>query len=167
MNLPWREEILKSLLNCSVIGFHIFESNQNFLSVAKNLLNVDFSSTLQGDIVLSYLGRKLIIRVNNITPEPDLIKNIIEDNDFKIKYNELKNINKDKFVFVSIDCVQFLITIKQKLEGFKRFIEDLGENKNKIIYYEYINIDSDELDKNGNFILSKEQETLINDIINF
>ena len=167
MNLPWREEILKSLLNCSVIGFHIFESNQNFLSVAKNLLNVDFSSTLQGDIVLSYLGRKLIIRVNNITPEPDLIKNIIEDNEFKIKYNELKNINKDKFVFVSIDCVQFLITIKQKLEGLKRFIEDLGENKNKIIYYEYINIDSDELDKNGNFILSKEKEILINDIINF
>ena len=167
VSFPWREEILKSLLNCSVIGFHIFESNRNFLTAAKVLLNVDYISTLQGDIVLSYLGRKVFMRVMNITAEPDLIKNIIKKELFKKKYNEFKEMNKGKLIFVSLDDIQFSITIKQKLEGFKRFIEDLGENKNKIIYYEYINIDSDELDKNGNFILSKEQETLINDIINF
>jgi trehalose 6-phosphate synthase/phosphatase len=167
MQLPFREEILKSLLNCSVIGFHIFESNRNFLTAAKVLLNVDYSSTLQGDIVLSYLGRKLIVRVSNISPEPDLIKHVIEKEKFKKLYNELKEVNQDKFVFVSMDGIQFLITIIQKLEGLKRFIEDLGENKNKIIYYQYIYIDSEELDQNNNFILSKDEENLINQIKKF
>ena len=165
MSFPWREEILKSLLNCSVIGFNIFESNRNFLTAAKVLLNVDYISTLQGDIVLSYLGRKLFMRVINITAEPDLIKKFIKKESFKKKYNEFKEMNKGKFVFVSLDDIQFIITIKQKLEGFKRFIEDLGENKNKIIYYQYIFIDSNEYSKNENSIL--EQENLINEIKKF
>ena len=167
MSFPWREEILKSLLNCSVIGFHIFESNRNFLTAAKVLLNVDYISTLQGDIVLSYLGRKLFMRVMNISAEPDLIKKFIKKELFKKKYNEFKEMNKGKFVFVSLDDIQYLITIKQKLEGFKRFIEDLGDNKNKIIYYQYIYIDSNEYNKNENSILSKEQENLINEIKKF
>jgi trehalose 6-phosphate synthase/phosphatase len=167
MSFPWREEILKSLLNCSVIGFNVFESNRNFLTAAKVLLNVDYISTLQGDIVLSYLGRKLFMRVINITAEPDLIKKFIKKESFKKKYNEFKEMNKGKFVFVSLDDIQYLITIKQKLEGFKRFIEDLGDNKNKIIYYQYIYIDSNENNKNENSILSKEQENLINEIKKF
>ena len=167
MSFPWREEILKSLLNCSVIGFHIFESNRNFLTAAKVLLNVDYISTLQGDIVLSYLGRKVFMRVMNITAEPDLIKNIIKKELFKKKYNEFKEMNKGKLIFVSLDDIQFSITIKQKLEGFKRFIEDLGENKNKIIYYQYIYFDSNEYNKNENSILSKEQENIINEIKKF
>ena len=165
--IPWREEIMKSILNCSVIGFHSFESNRNFLNAAKILLNVDYKSTLQADIVLSYLGRKLFIRVNNITPEPELIKNVIEKEEFKTLYNQLKNKNKNKIVFVSIDSIQFLITIKYKLEGFRRFIEDLNENRDKIIYYQYIKLNSDDFDENGEFIITKEQKKIIDEIKNF
>lgn len=36
--LPWREEILKSLLACDVIGFHIPRYVNNFVSAARSLL---------------------------------------------------------------------------------------------------------------------------------
>ena len=71
-NLVCREEIMKSIMNCSVIGFHTFNSCRNFLSNAKTILGVEYESTLQGDFAISYFGRKVIIRVKNITPDfPD------------------------------------------------------------------------------------------------
>ncbi|MEM0898352.1 MAG: glucosylglycerol-phosphate synthase [Pseudomonadota bacterium] len=39
--LPWRKEIVESLLACDVIGFHIPRYAANFLSVARSLFDVD------------------------------------------------------------------------------------------------------------------------------
>ncbi|MBV0911148.1 glucosylglycerol-phosphate synthase [Anianabacter salinae] len=39
--LPWRREIVESLLACDVVGFHIPRYADNFVSVARSLLEVD------------------------------------------------------------------------------------------------------------------------------
>ncbi|ANB36749.1 trehalose-6-phosphate synthase [Rhodovulum sulfidophilum] len=39
--LPWRKEILQSLLACDVVGFHIPRYVSNFVSAARNLLDVE------------------------------------------------------------------------------------------------------------------------------
>ena len=39
--LPWRREILESLLACDVVGFHIPRYANNFVSAARSLLEVD------------------------------------------------------------------------------------------------------------------------------
>ena len=163
--LPYREEILKSLMNCSVIGFHTYFSSSNFIRTAKVVLSVDCASTLQGDIAISYLGRKLIIRVANITPEPSVIKQELDSDEFKLKYSEIKGKNKTKFVFVSVDNIQFLSTIGLKLEGYKRFLQYLGkENAGKVVFIEYIRMGSDDIGRDKRIILSKEQSELLQKI---
>ncbi len=39
--LPWRKEIVESLLACDVVGFHIPRYASNFVSVARSLFDVD------------------------------------------------------------------------------------------------------------------------------
>ena len=56
--IPFREEIIKSLLNCSVIGFHTFDHSRNFLKTSKRLLSVDYESTISGDLAVNYYGKK-------------------------------------------------------------------------------------------------------------
>lgn len=42
--LPWRREIVRSLLACDEVGFHIPRYAANFVSVARSLFDVDVSS---------------------------------------------------------------------------------------------------------------------------
>jgi trehalose-6-phosphate synthase len=39
--LPWRKEIVRSLLVCDDVGFHILRYAANFVSVARSLFDVD------------------------------------------------------------------------------------------------------------------------------
>src|SRR5690606_20056818 len=39
--LPWRKEIIESLLARDVVGFHIARYASNFVSVARSLMDVD------------------------------------------------------------------------------------------------------------------------------
>ncbi|KQB96475.1 glucosylglycerol-phosphate synthase [Loktanella sp. 1ANDIMAR09] len=45
--LPWRKEIVKSLLACDDIGFHIPRYASNFVSVASSLFDVDVTTRTQ------------------------------------------------------------------------------------------------------------------------
>ena len=125
---PFREEILKSMLNCSLIGFHTFDSSRNFLYSCKRLLLINYESNINGDLTLSYFGRNVIIRVKHVSSEPDLIKNEIQKKEFLDFFKELKNKFEGKYVFVSVDNLMFLAGVRHKLEGYRRFLRDLGEN---------------------------------------
>jgi len=82
-----------------------------------------------------------MIRVKNVTPEIDLLKEDIENEEFKNYYNEIKNKYNDKCVFVSVDNLKFLPSIKNKLEGYKKFLSDFSENEENLkknVYLIYI-----------------------------
>ena len=157
-NLVCREEIMKSIMNCSVIGFHTFNSCRNFLSNAKTILGVEYESTLQGDFAISYFGRKVIIRVKNITPDLELIKDDYNSKLFQSKYKEMKEKYKNRFVFVSIDHIQFLSTTIQKLEGYRRFLRDINiKYHTKTIFLLYIKLSSNNFKSENEIIYTTEQ----------
>ena len=135
---PFREEILKSMLNCSLIGFHTFDSSRNFLTSCKRLLLIYYESNINGDLAVSYCGRNVIIRVKHVTSEPDLILKEMQTDDFKNLLYELKIKHKDKFIFVSIDNLMFLAGVRHKLEGYKRFLREIGDNFSQNVLIQYI-----------------------------
>ncbi|KAL2559727.1 hypothetical protein Fot_04466 [Forsythia ovata] len=57
--LPVRDEILKGLLNCDLIGFHTFDYARHFLSCCSRRLGLDYESK-RGHIGLDYFGRTLL-----------------------------------------------------------------------------------------------------------
>jgi len=42
MQFPYRKELLKSMLLCSLLSFHTFQSSKHFINVVKNLMDVEF-----------------------------------------------------------------------------------------------------------------------------
>ena len=132
--IPTREEIIASLIRCQVLGFHTFDHSRNFLKTSKRLLGANFVSTVHGDLAANYLENTALIRVKNVTPEIDIIKEYQKDPKFQQKYNEIINKYKDKIIFLAMDHLFFPITIKNKLVAFKRFLSANAERANKVVF---------------------------------
>ena len=161
-----REEIVKSLLKCRVLGFHTFDSSRNFLKTAKKLLSINLVSTNDGEIAASYLENNTLIRVKNVSPEIDLIENDIKSQEFKNYYDDLIKKYGHKQIFVSTDHMKFLLSIKNKLEGYRKFLKSIGGNANKNVFLLYIRYSNDEIDENGNLVLDEQQKMMIEKIDN-
>ena len=126
------------MLNCSLIGFHTFDSSRNFLTSCKRLLLINYESNINGDLAISYYGRNVIIRVKHVSSEPEFIKKEIENPEFINLYTNLKEKHKNKFLYVSVDNLMFLAGVRHKLEGYKRFLREIGDNYNQNVLVQYI-----------------------------
>lgn len=157
---PFREEILKSMMNCSVIGFHTFDSSRNFLTSCRRLLLINSMSILKGDLALSYFGRKVLIRVKHVSSVPEFILNEIKGEIFKSTYNQLKERYKGKYLFVGVDNKVFLPGVRNKLEAYKRFLRDIGDNYEQNVLLQYIDSRPSEEEE---FYSTKEEIDTINE----
>ena len=143
---PYRDEILKAMMCFDMIGFHTFDSSRNFFTSCKRLLQINYESTKEGALALSYFGRNVFLFVKHISCETSLIKEEINKEDFKKLHQELKKKYEGKFVFVGIDKINYLSGIRNKLEGYRRFLRDLGEKFNQNILVQYIYDKDDNID---------------------
>ena len=163
--IPIREEIIRSLMKCRVIGFHTFDCSRNFLKSAKRLLSTNYVSTNSGDLALNYSENTSLIRVKNISPEIDLLKEDIKQEEF-IKYtNEIKmKYGNKKNIFVSVDHMQFLLSIKNKLEGYRAFLRELREKAKKNVFLLYIRFFDKKEDQNIDIHIENNRQKMINKI---
>jgi len=137
---PFREELLKSMMNCSLIGFHTFDSSRNFLTSCKRILNIQYESNKKGDLALSYYGRNVIVRVKHVSCEQKFIEKEIKKTLFIERYSEIKQKHPNQFINVSVDNLLFLPGVKHKIEAYKRFLREIGDsNARQIALVIYIN----------------------------
>lgn len=59
---PKREELLRSLLNADVIGFHTFDYARHFISCCSRMLGLDHH-TKRGSILMTYYGRDVHLKI--------------------------------------------------------------------------------------------------------
>ena len=163
--IPIREDIIKSLMKCRVIGFHTFDCSRNFLKSAKRLLSTNYVSTNSGDLALNYLDNTALIRVKNLSPEIDLLKEDIKQEEFKKYYTEIKQrYGNKKNIFVSVDHMQFLLGIKNKLEGYRAFLRELKEKAKKNVFLLYIRYFVKKEDQNIDAHIENNRQKMINKI---
>jgi trehalose-6-phosphate synthase len=141
------------MMNCSLIGFHTFDSSRNFLTSCKRLLNIHYESNIKGDLALSFLGRNVVIRVKHVSSELEVLKEEIQSDNFKNLYTDITTKYKDKFRFVSVDNLLFLTGVRHKLEGYRRLLRDIGDNYKQNILIQY-------LYKDSSFLSEKELELI-------
>lgn len=63
ITFPYHLELLKSVLLCDIIGFHVFQFARNFLTLCKRSLGIFYEIKFRGFFTLNYLGRHIIIRI--------------------------------------------------------------------------------------------------------
>ena len=163
-NTLYREDILRSLLKCRVLGFHTFDSSLNFLKSSKRLLSINLVSTNEGELAANYLEYNTLIRVKNVSPEITLLEKDINSDEFKKYYNDIIKKYENKNIFVSLDHMKFLVSIKNKLEGYRKFLKDLRTKASKNVFLLYIRYSCDETDDEGNLILDKNKKKMIEKI---
>jgi len=163
--IPIREEILRSILKCRVIGFHTFDCSRNFLKSAKRLLACNYVSTPNGDLAINYNEFTSLIRVKNISPEIDLLKEDIKQEEFKKYYNEIKaKYGHKKNIFVSVEHMQFLLSIKNKLDGYAAFLRELREKSKKNVFLLYVRYFEEKEDQNIDYHIEHNRQKMIDKI---
>ena len=163
--IPMREEILRSILKCRVIGFHTFDCSRNFLKSAKRLLLCNYVSTHTGDLAVNYNEFTSLIRVKNISPEIGLLKEDIKEEEFNKYYNEIKSkYGHKKNIFVSVEHMHFLLSIKNKLDGYAAFLRELREKSKKNVFLLYIRYFDPKDDQNIDYHIEHNRQKMIDKI---
>mmetsp|Transcript_57649 Transcript_57649/g.79161 ORF Transcript_57649/g.79161 Transcript_57649/m.79161 type:complete len:114 (+) Transcript_57649:938-1279(+) len=71
---PYRNEVLKSLICCDLIGFHIYEYARNFFTACRRVLGLNHEFKKGGFLGIEAYGRNVMLRVSHIGVETNDIK---------------------------------------------------------------------------------------------
>ena len=151
--LPFKHEMLLSILCANVICFLDFRYARSFFSVAKSFLGLDYE-TNRGVLFILYLGRQIIIKISSQMPDFLTINKVKKSEGFN---NELKRW-KERFenceVVLAINSLDILNLTILKFELIHDFVVEKRGNR-KIKFVQVIQKETwDEIIEYGNNLSS-------------
>jgi len=136
--MPWRDEILGSLLDCDMIGFHVARYSQNFCAVAESLRSgitrheepvpeaIRTSGQGMSEPVvtssLDYEGRNILIDTWPIGTTPVRIIDAVESEVGLACTEKMRNDLNSEIVIVSVSRVDYAKGTRQQLDAFDRLL---------------------------------------------
>ena len=75
----FRKMILKSLLCCDLISFHIFTYARHFYTSCQRLLGLNHTYMQGGRLGIEYFGRTVMLRISHIGVEVSAINKTVQD----------------------------------------------------------------------------------------
>ena len=146
--LPWREEIVDSLLQADLLGFHIPRYAENFCGVARALRGVDLGDRqkvkpplVSEGMALSeptvtpsihYKGRTIMVDAWPIGTNPELIKEYLSRYDAGERVAQIRNEIGDQHFIISVGRVDYTKGAKQQLQAFRRLLSRRPELRGKV-----------------------------------
>lgn len=137
--LPWREEIVDSLLCCDIVGFHIPRYSENFVNVARSLRPVEVVQ--EGSIPehitpvgtalaeptmttqLRYKGQLVNIDAFPVGTNPKHILGTLSQPKAQQRLAEIKEELGDRKLIIAAGRVDYVKGNREKLEAFGRLLE--------------------------------------------
>ena len=150
--LPKSDALIKSVLLCDVIGFHVFNYARNFLTVLNRDFGIYYEIKHNGFITLNYLGKYIILHIMHAGIDMDSIIKITNNNEYNSYIEKYKGIIGDKISFLSIDNTTELAQLKLKLDAYEKFLEKHEEYKGKSILIQILKMNTDLESKNISYI---------------
>jgi len=148
--IPWRKEIIGSLLLCDFISFHIPRYVENFVDVIRshtpfkvikkvNVANqfLTYSCALGVDQMTKVIevdGRQIRLGAQPVGVNKDHIEQILMDDQVRLEINALKR-NKDESGVKRIISIERLDYVKgplEKIQAFGEFLAEYPEFRGKI-----------------------------------
>lgn len=151
--LPWRRQIIGSLLQCDYIGFHIPRYVENFVDVVSSLFPVHTLEKI--NCAPKFLTYSTAIGVSRMTTSIDTghrivhfgahpvgidvkhIETIFQDDAMLKKIGEMKEQLNSKKMILSVERLDYVKGPLEKLTAFENFLEEYPEFHGKI---ELVNI---------------------------
>lgn len=146
--LPWRKEIVESLLHCDVVGFHIPRYAANFVSVVQSLTDADVTERVrvEEDLIsegtalteravatkLSIDDREVIVGVAPVGIDMDYIQQIAGLDDAAKKKAEIREELGDCKLVLSVGRTDYTKGGVQQLNSFERLLEKHPELRGEV-----------------------------------
>lgn len=151
--IPWRGEIIGSLLQCDYIGFHIPRYVENFVDVVKSQMPIDVTEEVNcSERFLTYscpLGvekmtrsinvnnRKVRLGAHPVGVNVEYIKELYARTDTQELVKEMRNQFGKKKIVLSVERLDYVKGPLEKILAFKDFLDQYPEFHGKV---ELINI---------------------------
>lgn len=146
--LPWRREIVDSLLSCDVVGFHIPRYSANFVSVVRSLHEVDTvpREAVAADLVASgsalseqtqpvaieHGGRRITICTSPVGVDAGYIGEVSDRAGTRKRAAALRrNIGETRLI-LSVGRTDYTKGGLQQLESFERLLERRADLRGKV-----------------------------------
>ncbi|KAL6969478.1 putative alpha,alpha-trehalose-phosphate synthase [UDP-forming] 9 [Sarracenia purpurea var. burkii] len=136
--LPVRDEILKGLLNCDLIGFHTFDYARHFLSCCSRMLGLDYESK-RGHIGLDYFGRTVFIKILPVGIHMGQLESAFNHPSTSIRVREIQEQFKGKKVILGIDDMDIFKGISLKLLAFEQLLQQHQELQGQLVLVQIVN----------------------------
>ena len=146
--LPWRKEIVGSLLSCDVVGFHIPRYSSNFVQVARSLFEVDVTKRehVPDELIsdgtalversvpteISHNGRKLLVSACPVGVDVDYIGEQAERRETDKKVERIRREIGDTKLIVSVSRTDYTKGGIEQLETYERLLERRPELRGKV-----------------------------------
>ena len=146
--LPWRKEIVESLLNCDVVGFHIPRYAANFLSVARSLFDVSvlereavdpdlvFEGTALSErsapTLISYDDRAISISSSAVGVAVDFIEERANDPQVQARAQAIRDSMAGGQLILSVGRTDYTKGGVEQLESFERVLAENPRLKGKV-----------------------------------
>ncbi|MCC5947817.1 MAG: glucosylglycerol-phosphate synthase [Nitriliruptoraceae bacterium] len=146
--LPWRDEIVDSLLACDIVGFHIPRYAENFVQVARSLRGAEVAEKVAVEDGLSphgmalsepevttklrYWDREVRLDSFPIGTNPTLIRKVLGERAAGEKGFEIANELGDQQLIVSVGRVDYTKGTIETLLAYERLLERRPELHKRI-----------------------------------
>ncbi|KAF0676972.1 glucosylglycerol-phosphate synthase [Profundibacterium mesophilum] len=146
--LPWRKEIVSSLLACDVVGFHIPRYGANFIGVAESLFDVEVAKRelVNTDFVvegialserrmarsLTYQGHEVMISAAPVGVDVDYIASKAETAETTAKVEEIRAELGETKMILSVGRTDYTKGGTDQLMSFERLLDEHPELHGKV-----------------------------------
>jgi glucosylglycerol-phosphate synthase len=146
--LPWRREIIESLMNCDSVGFHIPRYATNFAAVVQSLMDVEIKerAKVPDDLiaegtalterrvptVLSGPNRDVRLSVAPVGVDVDYIQSRASEAATQDRASALLSDLGDRKLILSVGRTDYTKGGIEQLQSFERILEDRPELRGKI-----------------------------------
>ena len=146
--LPWRKEIVESLLACDVIGFHIARFVANFVQVAQSMFDIEIlerqdvhpneraeRSALaerRAPTRIAYNGRDIAVAATPVGIDVDYIRERAKADTTTERAASIKRELGDAQMILSVGRTDYTKGGAQQLQSFERVLEDRPDLRGKV-----------------------------------
>ncbi|KAK9815725.1 hypothetical protein WJX72_008591 [[Myrmecia] bisecta] len=135
---PRREEVLRSLLNADLIGFHTFDYARHFLSCCSRMLGLEHI-TSRGSIMLEYYGRNVGVKIMPTGVKPERFLGGFEWGDTIWRRGELLSQFEGQTVLIGVDDMDMFKGIELKLQAVERVLDHHPEWRGRLVLVQVTN----------------------------
>lgn len=146
--LPWREEIVDSLLCCDIVGFHIPRYSENFVNVARSLRNVEIVKKEKVPDHITPVGTALAepeytsqLRYKNqlvkvdpfpVGTNPQGILSVMHKPETKKRLAEVQEAMKGRKLIFAAGRVDYVKGTREMFEAYGRLLERRPDLRGKV-----------------------------------